>query len=155
MQKKRCEQPLFGVALPPDLETWAGIHGGDNPNRMPPSVPGLSSISGLAWHGPGLRSVGDINERLQIIARRAPGEISASKPAVSGRAARWTPRPRPRSVAASSSSPDYSAGSVAFATEGPYLESDRLLDADPWPGDIEQAHQPDGILPMDRIDPTV
>ncbi len=47
------------------------------------------------------------------------------------------------------------AEAVAFGTEGPYL---RDLDMDVvvlGPGDIEQAHQPDEYLALDRIPPTL
>jgi acetylornithine deacetylase len=49
----------------------------------------------------------------------------------------------------------YTAGSVAFATEGPYLNRLGMQTLILGPGDIDQAHQPDEYLEMDRIDPTV
>src|SRR5690606_42025554 len=49
----------------------------------------------------------------------------------------------------------YSAGSVAFATEGPYLNQLGLQTVILGPGDIAQAHQPDEHLAMERIEPTV
>ena len=58
-------------------------------------------------------------------------------------------------VAACEQLTGYSAGSVAFATEGPYLNQIGLQTLILGPGDIEQAHQPDEYLAMDRIDPTV
>ena len=44
---------------------------------------------------------------------------------------------------------------VAFGTEGPFL---RRMGADVvvlGPGDIDQAHQPDEYLALDRLEPTV
>ena len=49
----------------------------------------------------------------------------------------------------------YGAGSVAFATEGPYLNQLGLQTVILGPGDIAQAHQPDEFLAMDRIEPMV
>lgn len=45
------------------------------------------------------------------------------------------------------------AGTVAFATEGPYLNAMGMQTVILGPGDIEQAHQADEYLALDRIEP--
>ncbi|MFQ5659911.1 MAG: acetylornithine deacetylase [Gammaproteobacteria bacterium] len=45
------------------------------------------------------------------------------------------------------------AGTVAFGTEGPYLNELGMETVVLGPGDIDQAHQANEYLPMDRIDP--
>ena len=45
------------------------------------------------------------------------------------------------------------AGTVAFGTEGPYLNSLGMDTVVLGPGDIEQAHQANEYLSMDRIKP--
>ena len=44
---------------------------------------------------------------------------------------------------------------VAFGTEGPYLQSLGMDTLILGPGNIEQAHQPDEYLAMERLQPTV
>ena len=45
------------------------------------------------------------------------------------------------------------AGSVAFGTEGPYLNSLGMDTVILGPGDIDVAHQPNEYLALDRIEP--
>ncbi len=47
------------------------------------------------------------------------------------------------------------AGTVAFGTEGPYLQSLGMETVVLGPGHIDQAHQPDEFLRVDRVAPTV
>ena len=47
------------------------------------------------------------------------------------------------------------AGSVNFATEAPFLSQLGMETVVLGPGDIEQAHQPDEYLSIDRIQPTI
>lgn len=49
----------------------------------------------------------------------------------------------------------HSAESVAFATEAPYLQQLGLDVVILGPGDIEQAHQPDEFLALDRVQPSI
>jgi len=108
--------PLFGVAYA-DLDTGLAFTAGDNPNRFAPSVPLEFDIRPLPGDGPGCAPVrGRSTERLQIIAAERQW-ISASSRCFGCR--RWTPRPRPRIVAACEQSPVYSAGRRGFLpTEG-------------------------------------
>ena len=47
------------------------------------------------------------------------------------------------------------AGTVAFGTEGPYLQALGIETLILGPGHIDQAHQPDEFLRLDRVAPTV
>jgi acetylornithine deacetylase len=47
------------------------------------------------------------------------------------------------------------SGAVAFATEGPYFEQLGIETLILGPGDIDQAHQPDEYIRLDRLRPTV
>ena len=47
------------------------------------------------------------------------------------------------------------AGTVAFSTEGPFLQALGMETVIFGPGSIEQAHQPDEYLALDRIKPAV
>jgi acetylornithine deacetylase len=49
----------------------------------------------------------------------------------------------------------HDAGAVAFGTEGPYLNALGMDTIILGPGDIDQAHQPDEYLALDRIEPTL
>lgn len=49
----------------------------------------------------------------------------------------------------------HSAGSVAFATEAPYLQQLGMDVVVLGPGDIDVAHQPNEYLNFDRIDPSI
>jgi|TARA_B110000483_G_scaffold240589_1_gene321534 acetylornithine deacetylase len=49
----------------------------------------------------------------------------------------------------------HSAGSVAFATEAPYLQQLGMDVVVLGPGDIDVAHQPNEYLDLERIDPSV
>jgi acetylornithine deacetylase len=49
----------------------------------------------------------------------------------------------------------HAAEAVAFGTEGPYLNALGMQTIVLGPGDIDQAHQPDEYLALDRIAPTV
>ncbi len=47
------------------------------------------------------------------------------------------------------------AGTVAFGTEGPFLQQLGMETVVFGPGDIDQAHQPDEYLSADRLQPTI
>lgn len=148
--QKRWNNPLFGVPTP--TLNLGCIHGGDNPNRICAKCALEFDIRPLPGMDPdALRA--DINERLQLIAAERQVDISF-KPLFPGVPPLDTPADA-AIVAACEQLTGYSAGSVAFATEGPYLNQIGMQTLILGPGDIDQAHQPDEFLAMDRIDPTV
>ncbi|WP_339648108.1 acetylornithine deacetylase [Halopseudomonas pelagia] len=148
--QKRWSNPLFSVPTP--TLNLGCIHGGDNPNRICAKCALEFDIRPLPGMDPdALRA--DINDRLLIIAAERQVEISF-KPLFPGVSPLDTPA-EAAIVKACEQLTGYSAGSVAFATEGPYLNQIGLQTLILGPGDIDQAHQPDEYLAMDRIDPTV
>jgi len=58
-------------------------------------------------------------------------------------------------VKASEALTGFSAGSVAFGTEAPYLQQLGMETVILGPGDIDQAHQPDEYLGLERIEPMI
>ncbi|MEE9357432.1 MAG: M20/M25/M40 family metallo-hydrolase [Sedimenticolaceae bacterium] len=50
---------------------------------------------------------------------------------------------------------NHTAESVAFGTEAPYLRQLGMESIILGPGDIDQAHQPDEYLGLERIEPMV
>ena len=147
-QRHRNDQ--FKVPVP--TLNFGRICGGDNPNRICPEVelqidirplPGMSldelrhELSGRvhqALHGQAFEM-----ELRPLFPGLPPMETSATAPIVQA-AERLT---------------GASAEAAAFGTEAPFLQA---LGADVvvlGPGDIDQAHQPDEYLRLDRLTPTV
>jgi acetylornithine deacetylase len=128
------------------------IHGGDNPNRICAHCElhvELRPLPGMLLEE--LRrtlaervaeSVGDVGLTVRTVPL-FPGipalEVDARSPLVRA-AEELTGEP---------------AGAVAFGTEGPFFMQLGTTPLILGPGDIEQAHQPNEFLAMDRIAPTV
>jgi acetylornithine deacetylase len=49
----------------------------------------------------------------------------------------------------------HSAGAVAFGTEAPYLQALGIETIILGPGDVDQAHQPNEFLGLERVQPMV
>lgn len=148
--QKRWNDPLFGVPVP--TMNLGCIHGGDNPNRICGKCALEFDIRPLPGMDPdALRA--DIREQLKIIAAEQQVDITYH-PLFPG-VAPFETAADAAIVKACEKLTGHSAGSVAFATEGPYLNRLGMQTLILGPGDIDQAHQPDEYLEMDRIDPTV
>lgn len=146
----RYQNPGFTIPVP--TLNLGCIHGGDNPNRICGQceldfdirlLPGMSSES--------LRA--DIRRRLLPLAEADRVEISLETitPAIEAFAA----AERSELVAACEKLTGYSANSVAFGTEAPFFSRMGMDTVVLGPGDIDQAHQPDEFLAMDRIQPMI
>lgn len=148
--QKRWNNPLFGVPTP--TLNLGCIHGGDNPNRICAKCALEFDIRPLPGMDPdALRA--DIQARLDLIAAERQVEIVYA-PLFPGVPPLDTGADAPL-VKACEALTGHSAGSVAFATEGPYLNQIGMQTLILGPGDIDQAHQPDEFLAMDRLNPTV
>ncbi|SDS37865.1 acetylornithine deacetylase [Halopseudomonas sabulinigri] len=148
--QKRWNNPLFGVPTP--TLNLGCIHGGDNPNRICAKCALEFDIRPLPGMDPdALRA--DIQARLDLIAAERQVEIVYA-PLFPGVPPLDTGADAPL-VKACEALTGHCAGSVAFATEGPYLNQIGMQTLILGPGDIDQAHQPDEFLAMDRLDPTV
>lgn len=148
--QKRWNNSLFGVPTP--TLNLGCIHGGDNPNRICAKCAlefDIRPLPGMDTEA--LRS--EIREHLERIAGERQVRIDY-KPLFPGVPPLDTAADAPL-VQACEELTGFSAGSVAFATEGPYLNQIGMQTLILGPGDIAQAHQPDEFLAMERIEPTV
>lgn len=146
----RYRNDAFAVPVP--TLNFGRIHGGDNPNRICPEVELQIDIRPL----PGM-SLEELRQELDVRVRQAlqtqPWEVELRPlfpglPPLETEADAAVVRAAERLTGAA-------AEAVAFGTEGPFL---RQLGADVvvlGPGDIDQAHQPDEYVRLDRLSPTV
>jgi len=141
---------LFEVPVP--TMNLGHIHGGDNPNRICGAcelhidirpLPGMDLVT--------LRS--ELNTRLQKVMPEHGFKLE-TRPLFSGIPAMETPAESALVVAAEKLTGTVS-GTVAFGTEAPYLTELGIDTIVLGPGNIDQAHQPDEYLDLDRIEPTV
>lgn len=146
--QSRYRNPLFAVAVP--TVNLGHIHGGDNPNRICAQcelhfdirpLPGmdLDQLRGEIDRriGRRLRDSGLGFERISLF----EGTPAMETPADSA------------IIKAAETLTGYSAGAVAFGTEGPYLNQMGMQTVIMGPGSIDQAHQPDEFLALDQIAP--
>ena len=146
--QQRYRNPLFHVEVP--TLNLGHIHGGDNPNRICAHCELHFDIRPL----PGM----DLDELRGEIDRRIGGRLEGSGlvferiSLFEGIPAMDTPAESPI-VRTAEALTGYSAGAVAFGTEGPYLNALGLQTVIMGPGSIDQAHQPDEYLALDQIEP--
>ncbi len=146
----RYRNPLFAVPVP--TLNLGHIHGGDNPNRICGACElhiDLRPLPGMDMEA--LR--GELGQRLATTLDGSGLELQIER-LIPGTPALETAPDSPIVRAAESIS-GYSAGSVAFGTEAPYLTQLGIDTVVIGPGHIEQAHQPDEYLPLDSIAPCV
>jgi acetylornithine deacetylase len=142
--------PAFLVPVP--TLNLGHIHGGDNPNRICPECElhiDIRPLPGMDLDG--LRA--EMRQRLE--ARLADTGLTLElEPLFSGIPAMETDAGA-AIVKAAEELTGHAAGAVAFGTEGPYLNELGMDTIILGPGDIDQAHQPDEYLALDRIEPTL
>lgn len=141
-----------GFAVPTPTINLGCIHGGDNPNRICGHcdldfdvrlLPGMDSRE--------LRE--SLKQRLLPIARA--DNVKFSLAAIHDSIDPFEGAVDSPLVKACESLTGYSAKSVAFTTEAPFFSRMGMDTVVLGPGDIDQAHQPDEYLSMDRIHPTI
>ena len=148
--QQRYRNPLFKVPVP--TLNLGHIHGGDNPNRICGACELHIDLRPL----PGM----DLDELRGELERRLVQRLAGSGLALqverlfAGTPAMETPAGAPI-VEAGERLTGYPAEAVAFGTEGPYFNELGMDTLILGPGDIEQAHQPDEYLRLDRLDPTL
>ncbi len=141
---------LFEVPVP--TMNLGHIHGGDNPNRICGACELHIDIRPL----PGMQLDSlrhELNNRLQKVMPEHGFKLE-TLPLFSGIPAMETPS-ESRLVKAAEKLTGVTAGSVAFGTEAPYLTDLGIETIVLGPGNIDQAHQPDEYLEINRIKPTV
>lgn len=148
--QERYHNPAFHVPVP--TLNLGHIHGGDNPNRICGSCELHIDLRPL----PGMKL-----EELKTILHQRVNNVLADRglsveflslfegiPAVETAA-------EAEIVKMAEKLTSHTAEAVAFATEAPYLNELGIDTIVMGPGDIDQAHQPDEFLALDRIQPTV
>lgn len=126
------------------------IHGGDNPNRICGrceidfdlrALPGMSNqslMSEIANRLPSIEEKTGTKIELNSLFPDVPSFYTASESAIIKACETLTKR---------------KATTVAFATEGPFLNQMGLETLVLGPGSIDQAHQPNEFLALDQIQP--
>ncbi len=146
----RHKNPLFEVEVP--TLNLGHIHGGDNPNRICASCELQIDLRPL----PGM-VLQDLHDEL---AQRLEQLMSGSEL----RLEIITPFPGIPSMETAADSEivrtaeqltGHTASSVAFGTEAPYLQQLGMETLILGPGDIDQAHQPNEFIGLERIQPMV
>jgi acetylornithine deacetylase len=142
--------PRFAVPVP--TLNPGSIHGGDNPNRICAhcelhfdlrALPGMDLDAlrhSLDERLAGLFASSDLRAERHSLIDGTPPLYTPVDSAIVRAAERLTGHP---------------AEAVAFCTEGPYLNALGMDSIILGPGDIDQAHQPDEYLALERIEPTV
>lgn len=148
--QERYRNPLFAVEVP--TLNLGHIHGGDNPNRICGECELQIDIRPL----PGM-SLEALRE--EMAARFYPLFSGSPLRLEMERAFDGIP-PMETSTAAeivqiSEQLTGYPSGAVAFGTEAPFFNQMGMESIILGPGDIDQAHQPDEFLALERINPMV
>lgn len=148
--QEKYRNPLFEVEVP--TLNLGHIHGGDNPNRICAECELQIDIRPL----PGMELEqlrGELSLRLEERLKGTGLALEMTSP-FSGIPAMETPATA-KIVQASEALTNHTAESVAFGTEAPYLKQLGMESIILGPGDIDQAHQPDEYLGLERIEPMV
>ncbi len=145
---KLIRQPLFPVPYP--TLNLGCIHGGDNPNRICGSCELQFDLRPL----PGMDMTelrAQIQHRLHPIAEQHEVTV-VYEPVTAGIPPAETPADSPF-VRTLEKLSGHSAEAVSFGTEAPFFRSAGLDTVILGAGNIEQAHQPDEYLGLERIGP--
>lgn len=146
----KYRNPLFRVPVP--TLNLGHIHGGDNPNRICGECElhiDLRPLPGMDLDD--LRT--ELRTRLERLLADSPLKLDVI-PLFEGTPAMETPADAPIVQLAERLTGE-AAEAVAFGTEGPYFNQLDIQTVILGPGDIDQAHQPDEYLALERIAPTL
>ena len=139
-------------AVPVPTLNLGHIHGGDNPNRICPECElhiDLRPLPGMELQA--LRQ--ELHHRV-LSTLRDSGILASFESLFDGVPAMETPA-NAAIVQLAEKLTGHSPEAVAFGTEAPYLNQLGMETVVLGPGDIDQAHQPDEYLAVDRLTPTV
>jgi acetylornithine deacetylase len=147
--QEKYRDPQF--AVPVATLNLGHIHGGDSPNRICPDCElhiDLRPLPGMAI--PGLRD--ELHHRITSVLQGSGIGVTFvslfdGAPAMETRADSEIIRIAEKLTGCPSEA-------VAFATEAPYLQQLGMNTVVLGPGDIDQAHQPDEYLALNRLEPT-
>jgi len=142
--------PLFDVSVP--TMNLGCIHGGDNPNRICGQCElhfDLRPLPGM--NNEDLRD--QLAKRLKPLAGRLGVNISL-RSLMEG-IPPFEQHSDSELVRLAEKLTGHSAKSVAFATEGPFLQQLGMETIVMGPGSIDQAHQPDEFMPLSQVQPAI
>ncbi|MDH7944118.1 acetylornithine deacetylase [Pseudohongiella sp. SYSU M77423] len=148
--QEKYHNPLFAIDKP--TMNLGCIHGGDNPNR----ICGHCELEFDIRLMPGMEVENMrelIRKRLQPLAQRWQVGFELT-PLFPGAPAFHCPVESDL-VKTAERLTGHTAGTVAFGTEAPWLQQIGIDTIVLGPGDIDQAHQPDEYLSLDRVKPCV
>jgi len=139
-------------AVPVPTLNLGHIHGGDNPNRICPACELHIDLRPLPGMDPQqLRE--ELRHRTLAVLRDS-GIHASFEALLDGVPAMQTPASA-AIVQLAEKLTGHSPEAVAFGTEAPYLNQLGIETVVLGPGDIEQAHQPDEYLALERLTPTI
>ncbi len=148
--QQKHRNPLFKVEVP--TINLGRIQGGDNPNRICAECElqiDLRPLPGMELEQ--LRA--ELSQRLHDLLRGSELKLEMEA-SFEGIPAMETPATAAIIQAAEELSGESSI-SASFGTEGPYLHQLGMETVILGPGDIDQAHQPDEYLGLERIQPMI
>ena len=139
-------------AVPYPTLNLGHIHGGDNPNRICAHCELHIDMRPL----PGM-SLDELRQALdeRLLKRLADSGLKYRRTELIGGTEPMFTDKNADIVKTAEQLTGHSSESVAYCTEGPYLNMLGSQTIIMGPGHIEQAHQPDEYLPMDQIQPTI
>ncbi|PCJ28227.1 MAG: acetylornithine deacetylase [SAR86 cluster bacterium] len=148
--KNRYTSDLFEIPYP--TLNLGSIHGGDNPNR----ICGHCNLEFDVRLMPGMHIEtvrAEINQRVEAIVQPLGIQFELV-PLFTGVPAFFAQENSPLLKAAEQLT-GHSGISVAFGTEGPFLQQLGMDTIILGPGNIDQAHQPDEYMSIDMIEPCI
>jgi acetylornithine deacetylase len=149
LQAKHSD-PTFAVPVP--TLNLGHIHGGDNPNWICPEC--VLHIDLRPLPGMDLQELREELHRKVLDALTGTGIKTRFESLFDGVPAMETPASAPI-IQLTEKLTGHTSEAVAFATEAPYLSQLGMETVVMGPGDIDQAHQPDEYLALNRLKPTI
>jgi len=148
--QEKNRNPFFAVPVP--TLNLGHIHGGDNPNRICAECELQIDLRPLP--GMDLQELRGEMRRKILTALEGTGIKTRFESLFDGTPAMVTPGDA-GIIQLTQQLTGHTAGAVAFGTEAPYLQQLGMETVILGPGDIDQAHQPDEYLALERINPTI
>ena len=150
--RRRLQQEFsnenFDVPVP--TLNFGSIHGGDSPNRICADCELKIDLRLL----PGMH-IGDVRKQLRrtVTQALAGSGLTVEFDEVFSGTPPMETDPRSDIVGVAEKLTGHTAGTVNFGTEGPYLNSLGMDTVVLGPGDIDQAHQANEYIELNRIEP--
>lgn len=146
--KARYTSPLFDIPHP--TLNLGCIHGGDNPNR----ICGSCELEFDVRLMPGMH-IDTVREeiRQRIVTLMKPFGIAVEITPLFAGVPAFFANENSKLIKLAEELSGNQAISVAFGTEGPFLQQLGMDTIVMGPGNIDQAHQPDEYMSLDMIDP--